>query len=177
MPYGSILGGYGALFEDMSGSLDLAIRVLLVTCVALPAILPPLALLGWGWLLWRGKVSGDQRPVVILFLLAGAALVLALSPRPDVMHLAFVVALPYILFAAAFSRLVPAGVRIPSGIVAVMLAVIFSLHSFTGLAAMTSVPSPVGTLRVEQVQRGVKLLAVHPGDHSSCIPTCRCTTF
>ena len=52
MPYGSILGGYGALFEDMNGVLDWVIRSLLVGCVALPAVLPPLALLG------RPKVEG-----------------------------------------------------------------------------------------------------------------------
>ena len=45
MPYGSIIGGYGALLEDTDGALELAIRVILVMCVALPAILPPLSLL------------------------------------------------------------------------------------------------------------------------------------
>jgi hypothetical protein len=167
MPYGSVLGGYSALFEDLSGNLDLVIRAILVSCVALPAILPPLALVAWGWLLWRGKVSADQRSIAVLFLLASGALILALSPRPDVMHLAFVVALPYILTAAAFSKLVPPAVRLPSGMLAVFMAVLFSLHSFSGLGAMSNVASPVGELRVDNKQSSAmeKLLAtVHPGE-------------
>ena len=167
MPYGAILGGYGQLFADSDGALELAIRIVLVGCVALPAILPPLMLLGWGWLLWRKKVSPDQRPVVVLMLLASGALILALSPRPDVMHLAFVVALPYVLAAAAFSKLAPTGVRVPAGMLATVLAAIFSLNSFTTLSATSYVASPVGNLRVENKQRvGMErlLATVHPGD-------------
>ena len=167
MPYGSILGGYAALFEDLTGNLDLAIRILLVGCVALPAILPPVALFGWGWLLGRKKVTDDQRSAAILLLGAGAALILALSPRPDVMHLAFVVAIPYILVAAAASKLVPSAVRVPAGLFAVLLAFVFSLHSFTGLAETSKVGSPVGNLRVDNKQRDAmeKLFAaVHPGE-------------
>jgi len=167
MPYGSILGGYAALFEDLSGNLEFAIRLLLVACVALPAILPPVALLGWGWLIWRNKVPADQRSIAILFLLAGAALILGLSPRPDVMHLAFVVALPYVLVAAAFSKLMPTGVRLPVGMGAVMLAAIFSLNSLVSLGATSSLESPVGKLRVENKQHQAmeKLFAtVRPGE-------------
>ncbi|MGH9661046.1 MAG: ArnT family glycosyltransferase, partial [Bryobacteraceae bacterium] len=50
MSYGSVIGGYPALFEDASGG-ELAVRAGVVACVALPAILPILSL---GWLrLWR----------------------------------------------------------------------------------------------------------------------------
>ena len=167
MPYGAILGGYGALFEDSSGILELAIRVLLVGCVALPAILPPLALLGWGWLLWRKKVDAEQRPVAVLLLLAAAALIAALSPRPDVMHLAFVVALPYVLAAAAFSKLIPIPARVPIGLFAVLMAALFSLNSFTTLSKTSYLETPVGNLRVENQQRPAmeKLFAtVRPGE-------------
>jgi hypothetical protein len=168
MPYGSIIGGYGALFEDSGGALELAIRILLVGCVALPAILPPVALFGWGWLLGRKKIAdADQQSVAILLLAAGGALVLALSPRPDVMHLAFVVAIPYIMTAAALSRLIPNAIRVPIGLFAGLMAIVFSLNSFTSLSSLASVPSPVGNLRVESKQRASmeKLLAtVHPGE-------------
>ncbi len=167
MPYGSILGGYGALFEDMNGVLDWVIRSLLVGCVALPAVLPPLALLGWGWLLWRKKVDPEQRPLIVLLLLAGTALILALSPRPDVMHLAFVVALPYILASAAFSKLIPVPARVPVGLFAVLMAALFSLNSFTTLGKSSYLQTPVGNLRVENKQRPAmeKLFAtVRPGD-------------
>jgi hypothetical protein len=168
MPYGSIIGGYGPLFSDSSDNFELAIRVLLVACVALPAILPPVALLGWGWLLGRKKIADpEQRSTVLLMLGAGLALILALSPRPDVMHLAFVVAIPYILAAAAFSRLIPAAIRVPIGLLAGLMAIVFSMNSFVGLGSMASVQSPVGTLRVDNKQRASveKLFAtVHPGE-------------
>ncbi len=168
MPYGSVLGGYAALFDDLNGNLDLAIRTLLVGCVALPAILPPVAALGWGWLLGRKKIAdADQRSAAVLLLAVGAALILALSPRPDVMHLAFVVAIPYVLFASASSRLIPQAVRIPGGMFAVLMAGIFSLHSFTTLSATSGVASPVGNLRVDNKQRDAmeKLFAtVRPGE-------------
>jgi hypothetical protein len=168
MPYGSIIGGYGALFEGSSDSFEFAIRVLLVSCVALPAILPPVALLSWGWLLARRKISdAGQRSIAILMLAAGLALILALSPRPDVMHLAFVVAIPYILAAAAFSKLIPNAIRVPVGLFAGLMAIVFSLNSFVSLGSLASVPSPVGELRVENKQSAAmgKLLAtVHPGE-------------
>jgi hypothetical protein len=153
MPYGSIIGGYGALFEDLSGNLDIAIRGILVACVALPAILPPVALLAWGSLLVRKQVEDDQRSIAALLLAAGAALILALSPRPDVMHLAFVVALPYVLTAAAFSRLSPAWAEAPVGLVTVLMAALFSLNSFATLANTSTLASPVGDLRVNNKQR------------------------
>jgi hypothetical protein len=45
MPYGAIIGGYRALFEDSSGVMEVLMRSALVACVALPAILPVLGLL------------------------------------------------------------------------------------------------------------------------------------
>ncbi len=167
MPYGSIIGGYPALFEGSSDNVELAIRVLLVSCVALPAILPPLVLLCWGWLLARKRIADtDQRSIVLLMLAAGTALILGLSPRPDVMHLAFVVAIPYILAAAAFGKLIPSAVRAPVGIFAVLMAAVFSLNSFSTLSKTESLPSPVGNLRVDNKQRASleKLFAtIHPG--------------
>jgi hypothetical protein len=83
------------------------------------------------------------------------------------MHLAFVVALPYVLAAAAFSKLVPQAVRVPAGMLAALLAVVFSLHSFTGLSGMQRVASPVGDLRVEGKQSSAmaRLFAtVRPGE-------------
>ena len=167
MPYGSIIGGYRALFQGLSGAMDLVIRILLVACVALPAILPPLVLLGWAVMLWRKKVPDQQRSMVILLWLATGALVLALSPRPDVMHLAFVAALPYVLAGAALSRLIPLRARVPLAVSAVVMAAIFASNSFNTLRTTSRIPSPVGNLRVDNAQRSAmqQLLAtVRPGE-------------
>lgn len=167
MPYGAIIGGYRALFEGVSGALDASIRVLLVACVAIPAILPPLALAAWTWMLWRKKVSDEQRSVVVLLLLAGTALILALSPRADVMHLAFVAAVPYVLTAVAISRLIPVRVSAPVAILALIMAGIFASNAFNTLRTTSRVTSPVGNLRVETAQQSAmqKLFAtVRPGD-------------
>jgi 4-amino-4-deoxy-L-arabinose transferase-like glycosyltransferase len=167
MPYGAIIGGYGALFHGLSGALDLLIRVLLVGCVALPAILPPLALLGWAILLWKKRVPDRQRSIIVLLLLAMGAIVLALSPRPDVMHLAFVSALPYLLAGAALSRLIPVRARVPLAVFAVLMSAIFASNSFNTLRTTSRVASPVGNLRVDNAQRsGLQhlLATVRPGE-------------
>jgi 4-amino-4-deoxy-L-arabinose transferase-like glycosyltransferase len=167
MPYGAIIGGYRALFHGLSGALDLGIRVLLVGCVALPAILPPLALLAWATLLWRKKVPDQQRPIIVLLLLAMGAIVLALSPRPDVMHLAFVSALPYLLAGAALSRLIPVRARVPLAVFTVLMSTIFASNSFNTLRTTSRVASPVGNLRVDNAQQsGLRhlLATVRPGE-------------
>lgn len=167
MPYGSIIGGYHTLFQNLSGIVDLVIRVLLVGCIAIPALLPPLVLVVWAWMLWRKKVSDNQRSMAILLMLATGALVLALSPRPDVMHLAFVAALPYVLAGAAASRLIPVRVRVPLAAFVLVMAATFTANSFNRLRATSQLASPVGILRVDNTQRPAieKLLAtVRPGE-------------
>jgi hypothetical protein len=153
MPYGSIIGGYGALFSDLGGAMDVAMRVVLVACVALPALLPVVAALGWTLALWRKKVPEEQRSVAVLLLLAAGALIAGLSPRADVMHLAFVAALPYGLAGAALSIWIPARARVPVGMAAALLAVLFASNSFNSLRATSRIASPVGNLRVDDSQR------------------------
>jgi hypothetical protein len=153
MPYGSIIGGYRALFVDLTGALDVALRTLLVTCVALPAWLPIVALVAWGVMLWKKKVSAEQASCAVLLLLAGGALILGLSPRPDVTHLAFVVALPYVLAGSAIGICVPVRAAAPIGICAALLAVLFASNSFNSLRSTSVVASPVGDLRVDNAMR------------------------
>jgi len=153
MPYGAIIGGYRALFAGLEGAFDLAVRVVLVTCVALPALLPAVALLSWGLIFWRRKISKEQLPAAVLMLGAGAALILGLSPRPDVTHLAFVAALPYVLAGTALAAWIPKRARVPAGIGAALLAVVFASNSFNTLRSTSSVASPVGNLRVDNKQR------------------------
>jgi hypothetical protein len=56
MPYGSINGGYAALFAGASAG-QMAIEAVLVIFLALPALLPILSALAWGWSLARRKIG------------------------------------------------------------------------------------------------------------------------
>lgn len=79
MPYGAIIGGYSAILIG-ANPLDTALRVGLVVCLALPALLPPLNLAAWAVGFRRGPVDDTQ---ALLFLLAcSAALVAGTLPRP-----------------------------------------------------------------------------------------------
>jgi hypothetical protein len=180
MPYGSIIGGYRALFVDLTGALDVAIRALLVACVAIPAWLPLVGLAGWGLLLWKKKVPPEQASVAVLLLLAAGALILGLSPRPDVTHLAFVVALPYVLAGSAIGIGVPARAGAPLGISAALLALVFASNAVNSLRSTSVVPSPVGNLRVEnKVRPALETLfaTVRSGDSMFVYPYMPMTYF
>ena len=171
MPYGSIIGGYRALFTGSAGGIETAIRSLLVVCIALPAILPFAALVGWGFLLWRSAVP--ERAQIFLMLGCAGALILALSPRPDVGHLAFVVALPYVLASAAVSRLLPARAWAFLAMFGVLFAGIFASNSFASLRSTSHVASPVGDLMVDNAQReALQGLVTHvrPGESMFVFP-------
>jgi hypothetical protein len=97
MPYGSIIGGWSALFQGAS-VWELPVRFGIVFCLALPAVLPVVALVLW----LRGR---DQ--ALLYPLLCVIALVASTYPRSDVAHLAYVSALPYALAAILVYRLLP----------------------------------------------------------------------
>lgn len=100
MPYGSRCGGYAALFEGGSAA-ELPARILVVAGLTIPAILPPLALA------FCGTRAARANREVLIFAIAGLALLLAAYPRMDVPHLAY--ATPFFCALAAFH-----GFRIPS---------------------------------------------------------------
>jgi 4-amino-4-deoxy-L-arabinose transferase-like glycosyltransferase len=167
MPYGSVIGGYGNLLKDAAGPFELAVRVVLVACYALPAILPPAALILWGIALTRAKISAHERAPVQLLILAMIGLVLTTFPRADMMHLAFVAALPYALVGAILARFMPARAGAYLAGVAVALAILFAGNYFKGWAEAGRLSSPVGELRVatSQLPDVEKLLAnVRPGE-------------
>jgi 4-amino-4-deoxy-L-arabinose transferase-like glycosyltransferase len=166
LPYGSIIGGYRALLEDSHGFPETIVRLILIACVALPAVLPPLAILLSGLALWRGK-SGEKREILGLLLPAAAALAVTAFPRADVMHLAFIAALPYALVGAALASLLPSRAASWLSIVSVLLAAIFASNYVRGWRDSSPVASPAGILQVSRdqatsVQRLMQ--AVHSGD-------------
>jgi 4-amino-4-deoxy-L-arabinose transferase-like glycosyltransferase len=101
MPYGAIIGGYWGLFQGAT-VWELPIRLCVVVCMALPALLPILAVV----LVWT------QRKTELLYLLLCViALVASTYPRSDVAHLAYVAALSYALVGILVHRLLPSRPR------------------------------------------------------------------
>jgi len=105
MPYGAIIGGYGTLFQG-AGPWELPVRIGVVFCLALPAVLPVLAVAGGAAQWVRSRES-----VILYLLLCVIALVASTYPRSDVAHLAYVAALPYAVTGILMYRLLPARPR------------------------------------------------------------------
>jgi len=101
MPYGAIIGGYGALFQG-AGLWELPIRFCVVVCMALPALLPILAV---------GMFWTERKTELLHLLLCVIALVASTYPRSDVAHLAYIAALPYALVGILVYRLLPSRPR------------------------------------------------------------------
>jgi 4-amino-4-deoxy-L-arabinose transferase-like glycosyltransferase len=166
LPYGSIIGGYRALLEGSHSGLEMTGRIVLIACIALPAILPPLAILLGGVSLWRNE-SGAQRAIFTLLLPATAALAITAFPRADVMHLAFIAALPYVLVFSALASLLPARPASWLALGAMVLAAVFASNYARGWRESARVSSPAGILRVpnEQAADFERLIqTVRPGD-------------
>jgi hypothetical protein len=168
MPYGSVIGGYGRLFEGSIG-IEALMRGLLVFCLALPAILPPLAAVLWCALKLRRDPASSMNlnKEVLLLLLGTAALVASTFPRADLTHLAFVAALPYVLVAAGLGRLLSVRAGAILAFTAIPFALLFSLNVLAGSWSAQSISTPVGTVRAAasiapQLQKMVS--AVHPGE-------------
>lgn len=151
LPYGSIIGGYRALLEGSAGPLETAVRLALVACVALPAILPPLAILLGATAMFRGD-SRRHRDALMLLVPSVAAMGLTSFPRADVMHLAFVAALPYALAGCALASLLPARFASWLALGSMTMAAIFASNYARGWQDSAHVDSPVGSLRVSKAQ-------------------------
>jgi len=155
LPYGSIIGGYRALLEGTHGGLETTVRLILIACVALPAILPPLAILLGGLAWWREKTRGEEqnhRDAFTLLLPAAACLAITAFPRADVMHLAFIAALPYALVGIALARLLPRRTASWLAMGWMVLAAMFASNYVRGWRETTQVSSAAGMLRVQADQ-------------------------
>ena len=153
MPYGSIIGGWGALFTGQGA--EFVVGSLLLVGLALPAILPVVVV---PWAIWR------REPQPVYLALVTLALVASAYPRADVMHLAFFVALPLALGTVLLAR------HRSAGAVAVALSVVTLLY-LAGYAVervkQHPVTSPVGKLRAsanESYALHDLLARVRPGD-------------
>ena len=170
MPYGSVFGGYGNVLAGTAG-LELLIHALIVFCVALPAVLPITAIVAWTWAMFDSRMTAQSRQILktpIPYLLGCmAVLVIGTYPRSDVIHLAFVAALPYVLTATWISWYSPRSIAAAVGIVFGILAIAFVANTANHIRAEVGVATPVGTVRVLPANLdGVQKLlgCVRPGD-------------
>jgi len=137
MHYGAIIGGYRALFEG-AGVWELPVRFCVVFCLALPAVLPIVALLG-GW-----------KRVDTYLLLSIVALVASTYPRSDVAHLAYISALPYAVAGILVYRLVPA---LPRAWLAIFVGVWASIFAWQAVPSrLVPIETPVGGVRASAAE-------------------------
>jgi 4-amino-4-deoxy-L-arabinose transferase-like glycosyltransferase len=148
MPYGSLIGGYIQALGQ-GAAVQLAIRAALLLCVALPAVLPLVALAGWTAALVRSRAERKwAAEQAIPYLLAAMAVYIAIEyPRADVMHLAFVAPLPYVLAGALVGRHLPRPLTLGLVLFFGVGAVVFATHTAGDLLAEVPVSTPAGRLR------------------------------
>jgi len=168
MPYGWIIGGYGTALAGATGT-DLIIRPLLVFSVALPAVAPVVALLGWGAAMLADPAKRRWAAnKAIPYLLASMVLYVASTyPRADVAHLAFVGALPAVLVAVWLARCAPSWLANSIFGVLAVSAGMFLAQTAAELRHEVAVSTPVGALQVRDSDAPALralLAAVHPGD-------------
>jgi Dolichyl-phosphate-mannose-protein mannosyltransferase len=168
MPYGSIIGGYGAALGAATG-IDRLARSLALFCLALPAVLPVAALVAWSlWmLLRRGEWRWAAKNAVPYLLACTVVYVGSTYPRADVAHLAFVAALPAVLTAIWIARYTPRWfTAVLLGFLAVW-AVVFLAQTASTLLREVAVVTPVGNLRATPSDAravGALLRVVRPND-------------
>ena len=165
MPYGSLIGGYRQALAQGPTVLGAA----LLLCSVLPAVLPVAALAGW-----TASLAGDriERKWAVEngvpYLLAAMAVYVAIEyPRADVMHLAFVAPLPYVLAGAWVARHLPRLVALSLTLFLGLGGTLFLAEAARGFTGQTRVRTPAGTLRASPQDAAAlqQLLArIHPGD-------------
>jgi 4-amino-4-deoxy-L-arabinose transferase-like glycosyltransferase len=141
MSYGSIIGGWSALFQG-AGIWELPVRFGIVFCLALPAVLPIVALVFW----LRGRDA-----TLLYLLLCVIALVASTYPRSDVAHLAYVAALPYALASILIYRSMPSRPRAWLTISMGAWAAIFAMQAQLP-GRLLPLETPVGTVRTSAAE-------------------------
>ena len=123
--YGLVIGGYGQLFRH-SGPLETLLMCTFLVSATLPATLPVVCLTGWPL---RLPFHPERR--VVFLLVCGAATVASTWPRPDMTHLMYVSALPYILAFTLLARALSGNLRTTLSCVLLLVALCeigFAVH-------------------------------------------------
>ncbi len=144
-PYGAVNGGMAAVFEGADGIAKVVVLIML-TCIELPAILPLTATAIWGYLVFK-----RQQNAFLLVSMLG--LVITAYPRPDLGHLAFIAALPYVMTVVGISSLVPAGKGVRFAIAPLLLSLAFASNTMGTWLETDKIDSPVGSLRVDKAYK------------------------
>ncbi len=148
MPYGAIIGGYRALFQG-AGPWELPVRLCVVFCLALPAVLPVVAVAG-GAVDW----FRNREPIILYLLLSVSALVASTYPRSDIAHLAYVAALPYAVTGILIYRLLPTRPRAWLTSSIAVWAVVFALQAQLP-SHLRPFHTPVGDVRTSAAEAPV----------------------
>jgi hypothetical protein len=134
MGYGSVIGGYPALFEGASGGVEWAFRGLIVVGLTLPVWLPPLC----GLLLIK-----DHDRARLYFFVCGLSMIAGVSPRYDVGHLVFAVPLFYPVAASFLPKARWAVVPIGS------LTLLFIFSAIMQRLTTEKISTPFGDVRTD----------------------------
>ncbi len=172
-PYGGIIGGYSNLFAGVGG-IEWAVRAVIVTYLALPALLPVLSIGGWTiYFLRNFRAPSELRREVALLLLFSVVMVAGTYPRMDLDHLTNILAVLIVPAAALLYR-------VPSSTLqaAVFCGVLFPTAVFAWYAASTlrsteRIETRAGILRAAkgEGEAVAKVLsAVRPGESLFVFP-------
>ena len=147
--YGEVNGGYPALLQSLA-EVWLPFRVVLLLSITLAAVLPVVAILGWGtaWVVRKGKAFPEAGRLAIPYLLAClAGYVASTYPRPNLGHLMVIAPLGYVLVTILISRYFAAA-RLTIFVLMIPCALLPAVHAVGAIAAEVPVRTPVGEVRV-----------------------------
>jgi hypothetical protein len=147
--YGEVNGGYPALLQSLA-EVWLPFRVVLLLSITLAALLPVVAILGWGvaWVVRKGKAFPEAGRLAIPYLLAClAGYVASTYPRPNLGHLMVVAPLGYVLVTILIARYFAAA-RLTIFVLLIPCALLPAVHGVGAIAAEVPVRTPVGEVRV-----------------------------
>ena len=164
VPYGWIYGGYGAIFQD-AGAVETALRTWVLLGVAMPALLPPVAAVGWPWRIRR--VDDGRRRAAGFLLVCCAAFLVSTYPTWGVGHLTFVAAIFYVTAGWLLVEILPAPARLGLFTLLAILGASFLWNSVSPANRGVRVTTRVGALRSHSDDAGrIRQLteAVRPGD-------------
>ncbi len=166
-PYGWVIGGYANLFQGVTGG-ELAVVVVFLIFITLPATLPIVDVIAWPIRL-RRRVE----PLIVLLLVSMLALIVSTLPRPDLIHLMYISPVAYALAVALIVRALPGRVMMIAAICSALMATVDYSIAVTRRITEPSIETRLGTIRGTDGDLSVLRLVtdhVHPGDTFFAFP-------
>jgi 4-amino-4-deoxy-L-arabinose transferase-like glycosyltransferase len=160
-PYGWVIGGYANLFQGVTGG-ELAVVVIFLIFITLPATLPMVDVIAWPILLRR-----QAEPLMVLLLVSMLTLIVSTLPRPDLIHLMYISPVPYALAATLIVRALPGRVTMAVTVCSALMATTDYSIAVTRRITEPSIQTRLGAIRGTEGDLSVLRLVtdhVHPGD-------------